>query len=253
MPVETSSSARARIFAVGGIALLGLLTACGDNDDADANGDSAAEEERAPWEGPEDSDAEGEASDGDSADAAQPAAANEAGGFVLTSATEIDSDGEGADGAPHVLIYSDPGCPACAQFEDLYSSSLEERVDNGDITLEYRSVVFVDPEYSADASGAFACMAEESPENYLAYVGEVTSQAADQSNREIEDLVSEAEALGADIGECVESGTYRDFAEATTDIATDEDGIQGTPTVLIDGEQLSDLMALEQAIEDASN
>ncbi|WP_150461957.1 thioredoxin domain-containing protein [Nesterenkonia ebinurensis] len=195
-----------------------------------------------------------------------PAAATEQGGFVLTSSSElaegadlgtIDSDelddvaiGEGAEGMPtgvqpreegeipHVIIYTDAGCPACGTFESAYHGLLMQWLDAGAITLEYRSVNY-QPGQSARAANAFACMAEESPENYFSYLGAITSeraQGADYSNDEL--LARAQNDYGVDLSDCINDGTYRAFVNYTTTLAS-ASGANATPLIWVD-DQLAD-------------
>ncbi|MGJ9373137.1 DsbA family protein [Nesterenkonia sp. CF4.4] len=188
-----------------------------------------------------------------------PAAANEQGGFVLTSSTELaegdelgqidasdieDPDSEMPPGVaereagevPHIIIYSDAYCIHCANFEAEHSAQMDEWLDEGLITLEYRSVSYLSSStnYPARAANSFACMAEESPENYSSYVAQVTANRVtndEMSNDQLTQLASET--YSADIGECIEDGTYRAFASYTTRHAQAA-GIEGTPSVYVD-------------------
>lgn len=198
-----------------------------------------------------------------------PAAANEQGGITLTSSTEVAEgedlgqvDAENLEGAetsgggdlppgvdsreegepPHVVIYTDAGCPSCGQFESAYHSMLTEWLDAGAITLEYRSLAWVSPPYSSQTANAFACMADESPENYKSYVGEVTSVRAENGEFSNDELATYAQDnFGADISECVNDGTYRAFAQYTSNLAG-ENGVQGTPTVYVDDQEVPEFM-----------
>ncbi|WP_146340802.1 thioredoxin domain-containing protein [Nesterenkonia sp. NBAIMH1] len=192
-----------------------------------------------------------------------PSVANEYGGITLTSSTEVadgtdigtvdaedvperDDNGtaprqEGQ--APHLVIYTDPGCPACQQMEETYGSTMAELLDQGLITAEFRSVQVVGSptNYSARASNAFACMAEESPENYKDYLTDITATYA-QDELSNEGLAQAAqERYDADISSCVEEGTYRPFGSWTTNQASDtlaQMGVQfATPTVFIDDQE----------------
>lgn len=188
-----------------------------------------------------------------------PAAANEQGGFVLSSSSEIeegddlgqidaanveDPDSELPPGvaeresgeAPHIIIYTDAYCIHCANFEAEHSAQMSEWLDEGLVTVEYRSVSYLSSStnYSARAANAFACMAEESPENYSGYLGQVTANRVsndEMSNDQLTQLASET--YSADIGECIEDGTYRAFASYTTRHAQAA-GIEGTPSVYVD-------------------
>lgn len=189
-----------------------------------------------------------------------PSVANEYGGITLTSSTEIaegddvgtvdaedvpDRDENGTaprqEGEPpHLVIYTDPGCPACQQMEEAYGSTIAELLDQGLITAEFRSVQVVPSptNYSARASNAFACMAEESPENYKSYLTYITATYA-QDELSNEGLAQAAqEQYGADISQCIEDGTYRPFSSWTTEQASStlaQMNVQfATPTVFVD-------------------
>ncbi|GAA1454982.1 DsbA family protein [Nesterenkonia lacusekhoensis] len=185
---------------------------------------------------------------------AAPSVANEEGGITLTSTTELadgDDLGEvssddvpGSDGAvpggveteegevPHVVIYTDPSCPSCQQFEAENHEQIGEWLDAGQITVEYRSVNFVG-QYAQRANGAIACVAEESPEHFYDFLGQATVNP-DQS---VDELVSAADGLGADISQCMDDNEYYAFTGYTTAQAQAQE-IQGTPTIFVDGEQI---------------
>lgn len=207
-----------------------------------------------------------------------PAAANEQGGFVLSSSTELaegealgtvdaesiedidtaETPGEPPTGAgpreegepPHLIIYTDAGCPACAQFEAAYHQVLTEWVDAGAITLEYRSIEFVMP-YSARAANAFACMAEESPENYMSYLGSVTAERVNVNELTNDELAQRAEQnYGVDLSECISNGDYRAFVNYTTSLAS-ANFTTGTPTIWVDDLFIDDFMNAGEYILDA--
>ncbi|WP_300343577.1 thioredoxin domain-containing protein [Nesterenkonia sp.] len=208
-----------------------------------------------------------------------PAAANEQGGIVLTSSSElaegdnlgqIDAEDPGEAetvGAgdlppgvepreegepPHVIIYTDAGCPHCGQLESAYHSMFAEWLDAGAITLEYRSLSFVAPPYSQRTANAFACMAEEAPEHYQSYLGTVTAARADGSTEYSNDELAELaqQNYGADISNCVSDGTYRAFAEYTTNLAS-QNGISGTPTIFVDDTAVEQPMNVGEVILEA--
>jgi len=188
-----------------------------------------------------------------------PAVANEQGGIVLTSSTElaegddlgqidasdipeVDSDlpvgvTEREEGEPpHVIIYSDAYCIHCANFEAEHSAQMKEWLDDGLITLEYRSIAYLNSStnYPARAANAYACMAEESPESYGDYVAQVTANRVNNDEISNDDLAALAsDTYDADISSCIEDGTYRAFATYTTRQAQ-ANGIEGTPSVYVD-------------------
>ncbi|WP_157983817.1 thioredoxin domain-containing protein [Nesterenkonia muleiensis] len=204
-----------------------------------------------------------------------PAAANEQGGIVLTSSTELAEgddlstvDSEEIDDAltvgsagdlppgvepreegepPHVVIYTDAGCPGCGSFEQQNHQILMEWLDAGAITLEYRSVDYQLP-YSARAANAFFCMAEEYPEHYGSFLGSVTAERAQGAEYSNDELAARAESdYGVDISQCIADGDYRAMVNYTTTLAS-ANGVSGTPYVYVNGEFVEDLGATAQVI-----
>lgn len=184
-----------------------------------------------------------------------PASANTAGGFVYTSSVDVaegdglgtvqvdDADGtsdiagnyDGVGAAPHMVIYSDPSCPHCRSFEEDNAENISEWLDNGDLTVEYRWVSYLNDDYSSRANNAIACMIEESPEDSLDYMHDVYDGSPGGGDDE---LISLAEDY-ADISECVTEGEYRPFDAYVTAEAELID-MPGTPTVYVDGENWHD-------------
>lgn len=202
-----------------------------------------------------------------------PAAANEQGGIVLTSSTELaegDSlstvDAEEIDDAltagdlppgvepreegepPHVVIYTDAGCPGCGSFEQQNHQILMEWLDAGAITLEYRSIHFQPMVYSARAANAFFCMAEEYPEHYGSFLGSVTAERAQGAEYSNDELTARAEAdYGVDISQCISDGDYRALVNYTTTLAS-ANSVTATPYIYVNGEFVDDLGATAQVI-----
>lgn len=195
-----------------------------------------------------------------------PKGGNAAGGITLISDTEladtsgitvdINNVGEpkdattaqprdlqvGQPGEPvHITIYADANCVHCANFEDTYGDQLNEWLANGDITLEYRTVGYLDrgspTNYSSRAANAMACVADAAPASYLKYVEAVWANYpnGEMSNAELAAL---AEQNGANVGDCIENGDFRSFVQFTT-AAAQADGIAGTPTIFIQDKEFA--------------
>ncbi|GAA1820603.1 DsbA family protein [Nesterenkonia flava] len=261
--------------------LLWWLLAGDDNEEGEAQQgqETSAEETEGTSAGDPDGEGEGEPgadqTEADEAGAQIPASATAQGGFVLTAPDALaDSDSPqleeaNPDNLPsdldqglspadheapvHVVIYTDAGCPACGNFESMFGEQFEQWLEAGEISLEYRSVSFVRPPYSAQAANAFACMAEESPENYLGYLHEVTEARADMTELDEDDLITIAQSYGADLGTCIEEERFAEFVEYTNALSS-EHGVAGTPTVFVNGEEVppEELAALPEHIEAAS-
>ena len=193
-----------------------------------------------------------------------PTAATESGGILLVDGVPGDGNGPdevdaseveepdpdtagqmptevpGADNSD-IIIYADANCVYCAQFEMENAEALDDPGADRH-TIEYRFVNYLDnpgtENFSSRAANAMTCVAEESPEQASDYINAVftsynTHQGAGLSNEELTSLASET---GADITECISDNTYRPFVDYTTAHAL-KDGIGGTPSIWVDGEQ----------------
>lgn len=196
-----------------------------------------------------------------------PQAVNQQGGVVLTSSTEV-ADGDlkevdlstlpqnqsqeqgsappgvaaAAEGEPaQVVIYADANCVHCAEFDQTHRTLLRTALDNGEITLEYRFVNYLDQSsannYSTRAANAIACVAERDPEAYLPFIESVYDSYG--SEPDSDELAAKAKELGVDIGGCLDDNTYRTFVNYTSDLGLAH-GVRGTPSVWVQGESWKD-------------
>ncbi|APX01436.1 DsbA family protein [Arthrobacter sp. QXT-31] len=142
-----------------------------------------------------------------------------------------------------VVLYIDFICPVCKNFEATYNETLTKLRDEGKITVEYRALGFLDSRsttnYSSRAANAAACVVNESPEKYSAFVDALFDKqpaegGAGLSDDELKKLATEVGAKSID--SCVENKTYRPWVKYTTQEAA-AIGVTGTPTVIVDGKQ----------------
>jgi protein-disulfide isomerase len=142
-----------------------------------------------------------------------------------------------------VVLYIDFICPVCKNFEATYNETLTKLRDEGKITVEYRALGFLDSRsttnYSSRAANAAACVVNESPEKYSAFVDTLFANQPAEGGAGLSD--DELKKLATDVGaksidSCVENKTYRPWVKYTTQEAA-AIGVTGTPTVLVDGKQ----------------
>ncbi|MFC9336367.1 DsbA family protein [Arthrobacter sp. NPDC057009] len=142
-----------------------------------------------------------------------------------------------------VVLYIDFICPVCKNFEATYNETLTKLRDEGKVTVEYRALGFLDSRsttnYSSRAANAAACVVNESPEKYSAFVDALFDKqpaegGAGLSDDELKKLATEVGAKSID--SCVENKTYRPWVKYTTQEAA-AIGVTGTPTVIVDGKQ----------------
>lgn len=172
--------------------------------------------------------------DDDTVTATAPAAVTTDGAYVM-----------GNEDAPvTVTVVEDLQCPACQAFEGANADLLESYAEGEDVAVAYRGIAFLDrastTDYSSRALNASVCVMDQGPEVWKSfhrelYVQQPQEGGAGLSDDQLVDLAVTSGAAEDEVRPCIEDGTYRDWAAATTEQAS-SDGITGTPTVLIDGE-----------------
>jgi protein-disulfide isomerase len=205
-----------------------------------------------------------------------PAHGNEHGGITLSSPTELtateprsvsaDAASEQPTGQPagistgkasgpaQVVAWVDVNCVHCANFETTYSPQIEQWLEDGKITMEYRTVSFLDRNsntaYSSRAANALACVADAAPASYLPFTRNLYANYPDGELTN-DELAALADASGAgDVTSCLDEGTFRPWVDYSTAVAK-ASGISGTPTVYVDGTQLESPADFEQAVQAA--
>lgn len=151
-----------------------------------------------------------------------------------------------------LIVYIDYLCPACKAFEEATENLIEQMVATGNVTVEYRPVAFLSL-YSAVASNASACVASNEPDkwwqaNMTLYRGqpdeiEGKQMTKKQSVKTIQDLFVPLD-LSNETMTCVKETPYFDWAQTATEEVTNGTvpntngaSVEGTPTIIVDGEQ----------------
>lgn len=154
-------------------------------------------------------------------------------------------------------------CPYCAEFSTGFLSTLvPEYIDSGKITLKFRNLTYINgkPFLGSDAPAAGRAglaVWMNDPGSYWAYHEYVLQNQPPESKAwaTAETLVSFAREVGVDdpsvIRTAIQEKQYEDALQSTTQAAT-EAGVEGTPTLLIDGTTVSpfDKDRTRQLIED---
>lgn len=179
------------------------------------------------------------------------------------SASASDDGIVTAGSGPVVVdVYEDYLCPICERFEERYGQELTQALNDGQVTVRYRSVAILDnrtdPEgYSTRAANAALCSVAAGI--FPAYHGALFDNQPAEGSAGLPDeqLVALGTGLGADaaFGECVASGANTDAvatatANAEQDATAAPGGQFGTPTVVVGGAKvdLGDTSWLQTAI-----
>ena len=151
----------------------------------------------------------------------------------------------GEAGAPvTVEIYYDYMCPACGAFEQANGDELDRLIGDGTARVVLRPISFLDEQsrgtrYSTRAANAFATVVDGAPDSAwdfhaALYEHQPTEGTDGLSDGEIGDIARAAGVPG-DVVDGFGDGTFEPWVSSVTNAAFDA-GLQGTPTIMIDGQ-----------------
>ncbi|GCB50180.1 thioredoxin domain-containing protein [Streptomyces sp. NL15-2K] len=159
----------------------------------------------------------------------------------------------GKAGAKKTLeMYEDPRCPVCAQFEQTVGSTLDKDVEDGKFKVQYIGATFLDESLSGEGSknalSALGAALNVSPEAFLQYKTAMYSakwhpEESDDKFKDDDYLIKIADTVSALKGNtkfqnAVKNGTYDKWALEMS-AKFDDSGVQGTPTLKMDGKALT--------------
>ena len=166
-------------------------------------------------------------------------------GVVYTSE---DAGGKAATDPVKVVLYEDFQCPVCQAFEQATGAFLEAALKQGDISIEYRMLAFLDrssPNKYSSRSGSAAMCAFESggakafkKVHDLFYANQPEEQTAGPEDPELVDMLKSAGVSGSKVESCVVTGKFIPWLTEGTEASRDEK-VTGTPFVLVNGKHVS--------------
>ncbi len=190
-----------------------------------------------------------------------PPGATDAGGITVAGAA-------GAAQAPVVVQeYLDYQCPACKQFDLAVGPYLKDQVAQGSIELEYHPLGFLDQfssgtRYSTRSANAAFCVAASDGGDIAAFSDTLYAEQPPENASGLpdEDLVRAATDAGAgeDVEQCITGETYSGYVADQSEKASEGSGdgpkIDGTPTVIVDGDVVQNptLANVQAAVEGAT-
>ncbi|MCP3817338.1 DsbA family protein [Streptomyces sp. A3M-1-3] len=168
---------------------------------------------------------------------------------------------EGKDGTTVVIgkkdakktleLYEDARCPICATFEQAVGEQVKKDVDAGKYRLQFIGATFIDNsdngEGSKNALSALGAALDVSPEAFLEYKAALYSKenhpeeskdkfADDSYLLKIADGVAALKSNAA-FQKAVQDGTYDKWALEMSK-TFDKSGVEGTPTLKMDGKKI---------------
>ncbi|WP_185975575.1 DsbA family protein [Tessaracoccus rhinocerotis] len=159
----------------------------------------------------------------------------------------VSQDAEPAEDAPHVVVYEDFQCPACAAREEAYGPAFHELIDRGEITLEIRYATFMEINAMNDSStnSSMAAAAADAVGKFREYHSHVYSQqssnGAGYSDQQLRvDFPAAVGIEGEDLTkfqELYDSKAFAEFVKNSNEMFNEEQ-IGSTPTYLVGDQRL---------------
>jgi protein-disulfide isomerase len=190
--------------------------------------------------------------DSGSASSGQPAGVvGGKGGGILTNAATAKSN------APTLEIYSDFQCHTCAELEKAMGSVLATMAKAGDIKLVMHALSFVDTNLKNDSStrsaNAAACASDAGKyhEYHSAvFAGQPEKEGTGYTDAQLIEFANTSGITGEALTTwqtCTSSGQY---AQYVTDVQTagEKAGIFDTPTVKLNGENITESLSTPDAL-----
>ena len=151
----------------------------------------------------------------------------------------------GEPDAPVTLeIYYDYMCPACGAFEAANGGELDRLLEEGTVRIELRPISFLDGQssgtkYSTRAANAFATVADGAPDSAWDFHAALYAHQPQEGSKGLSDDeiagIAEDAGVPSDVIDRFGDGTFNGWVASVTEKAFDS-GVQGTPTVKIDGQ-----------------
>ena len=165
------------------------------------------------------------------------------------------------DAATEIVIFEDFLCPFCGALEQEINDDLDEAVASGDVIVDYRPINLLArvSDYSLRSANAFQVVREAAGDDVakeyhdLLYANQPEESGPYPSDDDLIAWAVEAGAEKAQVAEGIKSLSEQQWVEDATTEALDDVGIEGTPTIYIDGELVegTDLNDIADQIKDA--
>lgn len=155
---------------------------------------------------------------------------------------------------PTLDLYEDFQCPVCGQFETIFGLQIKDMVQANQVKLVAHTLSFLDDNLKNDSSNraanAAACAADAG--KFLQYhaavfQGQPAKEGDGYTDAALKDFATKAGITGSALTtweQCYQDRTHNQWVESAQ-TQSEKDGVNGTPTVKLNGETL-DLSGLTQ-------
>ena len=150
-------------------------------------------------------------------------------------------------GVPTLDVYEDFQCPICAEFEHRFGEGIEALAEKGQVKLVFHTLSFLDDKLGNDSSNraanAAACAADQGKflEYHSATFGaQPLREGAGYTDAALKSVAEKAGITGAGLTtweKCYNDRSHNQYVESVQ-TQSEKDGINGTPTLRLDGKAL---------------
>lgn len=153
------------------------------------------------------------------------------------------------DAAAELVVFSDYMCPHCGTFEEVNGDDLNELKDTDDVSLAYYPVAYLDgssngTKFSTRSTNAAYCVADADkemfPEFHAALFADQPAQGSPGFTNEEMAEIADGLGIGDDAQQCIIDDEFEDYVTAASQFAGSEYDVTGTPTALLNGDDLGD-------------
>lgn len=150
-----------------------------------------------------------------------------------------------------ITLYEDFHCPHCAEFEEQFGSTITQAQDAGSARVELYPMAFID-EGSLTAANAMACAAEAGF-GQAYYLGLFANHTLQWSDPQLIDLATKVGGSPTEaFRTCVTRRAHADWV-TSMNAAADTNGVDQTPTMLINGKEVDIATLTPEALKTMIN
>ncbi|GAB3761142.1 DsbA family protein [Microlunatus parietis] len=155
-----------------------------------------------------------------------------------------------ADAKVTIDMYYDYSCPHCKEYDAATAKTYEQLLGEGNLAINFRPIQF-QSQYGQTAGNASAAVVAYQPADWLAFHSALfvnhTEQTDIWQNADFKAFAEQNGVTNPEALKAIEDGKYSSWITGNTGEAV-KAGVQGTPTVIINGEK-SELLVGQQLID----